>query len=204
MKMRKVMVMAAVMGMTMALTACGQKEEVIAPETEVSAEAEAEETVEEETEEVVTEEPAAEESVEEEPATEEPAVEEPVAEESAEDTQTAGYEDNFAVNAEAAAEFAGKIQAAVAAKDLEALAELTSYPTYIGFTDGSVTVASKEELLELGAERIFTPELMESVAGADVGALEPSMAGFSVSKDGKPNIIFGVTDGALGIKGMNY
>lgn len=214
MKMKKVKVMLSVMALGIMLTACGQKEEASAPEVEVGTEAEAEavaedilneieNVTEESAEEAPAEEPAEEVPVEEETVTEE-APETPAEDTAAEGQSTDGYADNFAVDSAAAAEFAGKIQAAVAAQDLEALADLASYPLYVGLTDGSVDAKSKEEFMALGAERIFTPELTESVTGADVSALQPSMAGFSISKDGKPNIIFGVTDGTLGIKGINY
>lgn len=115
-----------------------------------------------------------------------------------------GYEDNFSVDSAAAAEFAEKIKTAVAEQNLEALAELASFPLYVGFVDESVFANTREEFLALGADRIFTPEMVDSVAAADNSNLSPIMAGFSLSKDGKPNIIFGVMDGQLKIVGMNY
>lgn len=125
--------------------------------------------------------------------------------EAASETQPAGgYEDNFAVDSEAAAAFGTQVKEAVAARDLEALADLTAYPVYVGFTDGSVSAASREEFVALGAERIFTPELVESVENADVNSLSPSMAGFVLATDARPNIIFSVVDGSLAIQGINY
>ncbi|HJA91756.1 MAG TPA: hypothetical protein H9717_01320 [Candidatus Eisenbergiella merdipullorum] len=123
---------------------------------------------------------------------------------STETQPSGGYEDNFAVDSEAAEAFGKKIQDAVAVQDIEALADLTAYPVYVGFTDESVSAASREEFVALGAERIFTPELVESVENADLSSLSPSMAGFVLSADSKPNIIFGVVDGALAIQGINY
>ena len=114
------------------------------------------------------------------------------------------YEDNFAVDEDAVVDFGEKIQEAVAAKDMEALADLTAYPVYVGFTDGSVSAASREEFVALGAERIFTPELVESVGNADMNSLSPSMAGFVLSTDDGPNIIFSVVNGSLAIQGINY
>lgn len=114
------------------------------------------------------------------------------------------YEDNFSVDSEAAAAFAGKIKEAVANQDLEALADLTSYPIYIGFEDGGVSVTSREELIALGAEKIFTSEMMTSIENAEESGLSPSMAGFVLSAEGRPNIVFGVVDGKLAIRGMNY
>ena len=120
-------------------------------------------------------------------------------------SQGGGYEDNFAVDKEAAAEFGKKVQAVVADKDLEGLAELTSFPTYVGFEEGGAMPATKEEFLELGADRIFTDSLVQSVGAADVNALSPSMAGFSLSEgNGAPNIIFGVVNGELAVQGINY
>lgn len=112
------------------------------------------------------------------------------------------YEDNFAVESSAAKAFAEKIKAAVASKDIEALADLTAFPIYVGVAEGGVE--TREEFIALGAEKVFTPELIASIEGADVSNLSPSMAGFSISKDGKPNIIFGVVEGNLAIRGINY
>lgn len=120
------------------------------------------------------------------------------------ETDAEEYEDNFSVDSEAAAAFARKIKEAVANQDLEALADLTSYPVYVGFEDGGVTVTSREELIALGDDKIFTSEMMESIENADEGGLSPSMAGFALYAEGGPNIIFGVVDGKLAISGMNY
>ena len=43
------------------------------------------------------------------------------------------YEDNFAVDEDAVVAFGEKIQEAVAAKDMEALADLTAFPSMWGF-----------------------------------------------------------------------
>lgn len=124
---------------------------------------------------------------------------------STEETQASGgYADNFAVDSEAAAAFGTRIKDAVAAQDIEALADLASFPLYVGFTDESVNVTSREEFVALGAERIFTPELVDSVGNADVNGLSPSMAGFALSSNDGPNIIFSVVNGALAIQGINF
>lgn len=119
-----------------------------------------------------------------------------------EETET--YEDNFAVGSEAAAAFAKKIKGAVANQDIEALADLASYPLSIGFTNEWVSVMSRDELIALGAEKIFTPEMIDSIENADESTLSPSMAGFALSANGRPNMVFGVVDGKLAIQGMNY
>lgn len=116
---------------------------------------------------------------------------------------TAGYEDNFAVDSKAAKKFAQKVQAAAAAKDLEALADLTAFPVYVGLPDVGV-VNTREDFLNLGAETVFTEALLQSVENADIGNFQPSMAGFSISDGGAANINFGVTDGVLAINGINY
>ena len=54
------------------------------------------------------------------------------------------------------------------------------------------------------AARAFTPEMLESIEGADEEGMSPSIAGFSMTKEGIPNIIFGVSEGRLAVKGINY
>ena len=119
-------------------------------------------------------------------------------------TEVSSYEDNFAVSTEDAAAFAKKIQDAVAAEDLNALADLVNYPVYVALGDGSV-IETREDLIALGADKIFTPELKDSMANADLSELSPSMAGFTLYSTGDgPNITFNVQNGVLGISGINY
>ena len=109
---------------------------------------------------------------------------------STESTSTAegAYEDNFAVPTEDATAFAKKIQDAVAAEDLDALADLVNYPVYVALGDGSVIETRKD-----------------SMANADLSELSPSMAGFTLYSTGDgPNITFNVQNGVLGISGINY
>lgn len=129
--------------------------------------------------------------------------EKPQAEAQAENGSAGGYEDNFAVDSAAAAEFAAQIKEAVAAKDLDALAELTAFPVYVGLPDVGA-VETKEDFLALGADAVFTDELVASVADADTENMQPSMAGFSISDGGKANINFGVRNGVLAVSGINY
>ena len=124
--------------------------------------------------------------------------------ESTEKTGEVIYEDNFAVDSEAAANFARKIKEVVANQDIEALADLMVYPVYVGFEDAGISVNSKEEMLALGVEKIFTSEMMTSIENADETTLSPSMAGFALYAENGSNIIFGVVDGKLAIRGMNY
>lgn len=113
------------------------------------------------------------------------------------------YEDNFAVDSQAAKEFAEKVKEAAAQKDLEALAELTAFPVYVGLPDAGV-VETREDFLNLGAEAVFTDELLESIEKADIENFQPCMAGFSISDGRIASINFGVVDGKLAINGINY
>ena len=63
---------------------------------------------------------------------------------------------------------------------------------------------SREDLIALGADQIFTEELLSEIAGADPAGLAPSEAGFALSTSGRPNVVFSVVDGRLAIVGMNY
>ncbi len=204
-KMKKKSAIAAVGMMSLWLAACGQTGGTGNVQTEPSAVETVQETQGSEAAPAVEETQAAQTEAPAEPSVPAQTETEEEPEAASSETQADGeYEDNFAVDSEAAAAFGTRIKEAVAAKDLEALADLTAYPVYVGFTDGSVSAASREEFVALGAERIFTPELVESVENADVNSLTPSMAGFVLSADSKPNIIFGVVDGELAIQGINY
>lgn len=189
---KKISVLAVTVCMGVMVSGCGQKAEPI--ETTAVQEV----VVESETEEITTE------ATETETQSQEGTKEETEAQEETKAQASGGYEDNFAVDGETSAAFGKQIKDAVAAKDLEALADLASYPLYVGFADGGVSAESREDFIALGADRIFTTEMVEGIGAADETGLNPSMAGFSLTKDGKPNIIFGVTDGKLTVKGLNY
>lgn len=203
--MKKKSVIAAVGIMSLWLAACGQTGGTGNVQTEPSVVETVQETQSSETAPAVGETQAAQTEGPAEPTVPAQTETEEDSETSSSETRPAGrYEDNFAVDSEAVAAFGTRVKDAVAAQDLEALADLTAYPVYVGFTDGSKSVESREEFVALGAERIFTPELVESVENADVDSLTPSMAGFVLAADSKPNIIFGVVDGELAIQGINY
>ena len=120
------------------------------------------------------------------------------------ETAQTPYEDNFSVDHADAEAFAQKIQATVADKDLEGLADLMQFPNYVGFPEDAQFVDTREDFLALGADRIFTEALLTEISTADLSALEPSQAGFSLSASGCPNIVFGVSEGRLAIVGINY
>lgn len=96
------------------------------------------------------------------------------------------------------AEFAKQIQTAVAAKDMEALADLCSYPLAV---NGEV-VENRDDFIALGSEVIFTEERCAVIEAVDVSVLEETMAGV-IMGDATPNIIFQSVDGSLGITGIN-
>ena len=210
--MKKMKVLAAVIAMGLLAAGCGQSAEQETAPMESIEEAAEQETIEietEETEETTAQEEnlpeEASEAKETQPAQTQQETGAQTEAQSAENEAAAGgYEDNFAVDSAAAAEFAGKIKTAVAEKNLEKLADLTAFPVYVGFKDGGTPVESRDEFLALGADKIFTQELVDSVAAADENALSPSMAGFVLSDGSKANIIFAVNEGELTIVGINY
>lgn len=94
--------------------------------------------------------------------------------------------------------FAEKIQAAVADKDMEALADLCAFPLAVN----GEAVDDREAFMALGADVVFTEERCAAIGAADVSALEESMAGI-VMGDATPNIIFKSVAGGLRITGIN-
>ena len=133
--------------------------------------------------------------------TQQPADEETAPEETPEEAPDAQApeEDTEAVQA-----FAQDIQQVVADQDLEGLADLVSFPVYLGFADDPQSVETREDFVALGADRIFTEALLTEISTADTSTLEPSQAGFALSTSGRPNIVFGVSNGHLAIVGINY
>lgn len=187
MKKEKLIVMAGIMGLLM--TGCGQGGQKAAENTaQTTAEATVETTAETTTE--TTTEATAQESPE-------------TSAESGKDASGV-YEDNFSVDKEAAAAFGKQVKEAVAAKDLEKLADLTAFPVYLGLGDDGGPVESREEFLKIEADKIFTKKMLDSIAAADENSLEPSMAGFVLAGgNGDADIIFGVRDGVLAVTGIN-
>lgn len=102
------------------------------------------------------------------------------------------------------AAFARDVKAAVADKDLEALADLAAFPLYMGLKEGGVSVDTREDFIAMGEDSVFTQELVDVIAAADESNLPASRAGFSLKDTGVPNIVFGVRDGRLAIQGINY
>lgn len=129
---------------------------------------------------------------------------EPAAPEETPETDEQTYTDNFSVDQAAAEAFAQKIQAVVADKDMEGLADLMMFPNYVGFPEDAQFVETREDFLALDPSQVFTEDLLTEVSTADISSLEPSQAGFVLSASGRPNIVFGVAEGSLAIVGINY
>ncbi len=204
--MKKRWILLATAVMVLSLTGCGQEKEKsnnVAPETGTLLESGESET--EQSQEQAAQQEAAAAT---EPADREQTDQDPAADttEGAQQEAAAGgsWEDNFAVDTAAAAEFGGKIKEAVAAQDIEKLADLTAFPVYVGVIGDGTVVETREDFIALGADALFTEEMTASIAGADENSLNPSKAGFTLcSGDGAPSITFGVQDGKLGISGIN-
>lgn len=101
--------------------------------------------------------------------------------------------------------FGESLQIAMADKSMTELSELMSYPCYIGI-DGGVTVKDEAEFMELDANKLFDPALLEAVAQANLDAIEVTEAGYVVGDpSGTPNVTIGLDEnGAIGITGINY
>lgn len=204
--MKKRWILLATAVMVLSLTGCGQEKEKsnnVAPETGTLLESGESETEQSQEQAAQQEAAAATEPADREQTDQDPAADttEGVQQEAADD---GSWEDNFAVDTAAAAEFGGKIKEAVAAQDIEKLADLTAFPVYVGVIGDGIVVEKREDFIALGADALFTEEMMASIAGADENSLNPSKAGFTLySGDGAPSITFGVQDGKLGISGIN-
>ncbi len=215
MKKSRIFLMIIVMVLALALSGCGREKEEkynVAPEESTLLPKEGESETEQSQEPAVQQEAATEqtdqEQVDQEQTEQAPTDQDPAADtaEGSQQEAAAGssWEDNFAVDTAAAAEFGGKIKEAVAAQDIEKLADLTAFPVYVGVVGDGTVVETREDFIALGADALFTEEMTASIAGADENSLNPSKAGFTLySGDGAPSITFGVQDGKLGISGIN-
>lgn len=206
--MKKRLVLCIVTAMMLTMTGCGQEKDSLEDVVYEDSVSEGNETAddaaaqEEETDAAVQEGDAADTT---EPTAEEADADEQSADEGASEESEGTYEDNFAVDTETAAAFGKEIKEAVAAKDMEKLADLTTFPVYVGLTEEGMVVETREDFIALGAEKLFTEEMVQSIAGADEKSLSPSMAGFTLyDGDDAPSITFGVQEGKLGISGINY
>lgn len=100
--------------------------------------------------------------------------------------------------------FAKQVVDAVKAKDMNALADLLAYPSYVSCVkDNEGVVNTKEEFMAQDPEEIFDQSLVDAMDKADLSDLTPLMTGVVIGDD-TPNIIFNSVDGKLGITGINY
>lgn len=100
--------------------------------------------------------------------------------------------------------FAKQVVDAVKAKDMNALADLLAYPSYVSCVkDNEGVVNTKEEFMAQDPEAIFDQSLVDAMDKADLSDLTPLMTGVVIGDD-TPNIIFNSVDGKLGITGINY
>ena len=183
--LRKLILLAA--ALCLLLTGCGQ--DTSSNETPPASSSSSQET----------QQPADEETTPEETPEEAPDAQAPE-----EDTEEQTYTDNFSVDQAAVQAFAQDIQQVVADQDLEGLADLVSFPVYLGFADDPQSVETREDFVALGADRIFTEDLLTEISTADTSTLEPSQAGFALSTSGRPYIVFDGSNGHLAIVGINY
>lgn len=197
--MKKTILIAAAVILCLGLTACQKKER---PETGMNGSAGAESSVQASS----PEEDASQSTPDDTGSSRQTDGSAPEAEASQEGAVSEGL-DNFSVDPELVSAFAGKIQKAVSGKDMAALAELTAFPTYVGFPEEGLIVNTREEFEALDTDKLFTEELLTSIANTDITALEPSMAGFTMCGQADyqaPSVTFGLVNGELAISGINY
>lgn len=100
--------------------------------------------------------------------------------------------------------FAKQVVDTVKAKDMNALADLLAYPSYVSCVkDNDGIVNTKEEFMAQDPEVVFDQSLVDAMEKADLSDLTPLMIGVVIGDD-TPNIIFNSVDGKLGITGINY
>lgn len=99
--------------------------------------------------------------------------------------------------------FAEQVVAVFEGKDMEALADLMHYPSYVSCVEeNSGIVTDRETLLGQDPDKIFDDALVASLKEADLEQLEPLVAGIVIGDD-TFNVVFNIRDGKLGITGIN-
>ncbi len=101
---------------------------------------------------------------------------------------------------------AGDVILAVSNKDIDAFADLCSYPVYIGIGDGKEEDSKESFLADYKADDVFTDALVSSVSATDLTSVTISEAGLVFSRDGaKPDIILSKTgdNGEWTVTGIN-
>ena len=98
--------------------------------------------------------------------------------------------------------FAGKVQKAVADKDIKALADLCAYPVYVSLSEGEGSeIDNKEAFIALDTAKLFTESMLKEIAETDPATLEQFGAGVIMGHEN--NIIFNNVDGQPSITGIN-
>ncbi|WP_320938587.1 hypothetical protein [Enterocloster lavalensis] len=98
--------------------------------------------------------------------------------------------------------FAGKVQKAVADKDIKALADLCAYPVYVSLSEGEGSeIDNKEAFIALDTAKLFTESMLKEIAETDPATLEQFGAGVIMGNEN--NIIFNNVDGQPSITGIN-
>ena len=98
--------------------------------------------------------------------------------------------------------FAGKVQKAVADKDIKALADLCAYPVYVSLSEGEGSeIDNKEAFIALDMAKLFTESMLKEIAETDPATLEQFGAGVIMGNEN--NIIFNNVDGQPSITGIN-
>ncbi|WP_302325549.1 hypothetical protein [Enterocloster lavalensis] len=98
--------------------------------------------------------------------------------------------------------FAGKVQKAVADKDIKALADLCAYPLYVSLSEGEGSeIDNKEAFIALDTAKLFTESMLKEIAETDPATLEQFGAGVIMGNEN--NIIFNNVDGQPSITGIN-
>lgn len=100
------------------------------------------------------------------------------------------------------AEFSQEVQEAVAAKDMEWLADLCDYPVVVSLNSGeSSEIEDHDAFVALGAENVFTDEFLAEIAAVNIEELEQAEAGVIMGEES--SIIFNNVDGGPAITGLN-
>ncbi|MCD7965333.1 MAG: hypothetical protein LUG90_06145 [Clostridiaceae bacterium] len=124
-------------------------------------------------------------------------------EESTSETETeAEAETEAETEAERAAAFAQKIKKAVAAADMEELADLCGYPVCITLESGDGReLETREDFTALGADTLFTQKVKDTIAAVQESELEFCGAGVMMGENG--TIVFHDVNGTMMITGIN-
>lgn len=100
------------------------------------------------------------------------------------------------------AEFSQEVQEAVAAKDMEWLADLCDYPVVVSLNSGeSSEIEDHDAFVALGVENVFTDEFLAEIAAVNIEELEQAEAGVIMGEES--SIIFNNVDGGPAITGLN-